>query len=160
MCTPDLHLQLLSGGSIRPLTRIRPSPLHAALRMWTDRCRGWACRLSPPPSHGAYNKRSFAATGRGWRHPPSTGRRPAPGIRARRLEIREARCDRFPAERQQWAEPGDRREAHGRGITRGEIRRVSPQPRPQRRSGTQIAVTRVPKRNPWGRETAPFMVAE
>src|SRR5262249_28642783 len=37
----------------------------------------------PPDTIGA----SFVATGRGWRHPTFTCRRPAPGRRARWLEI-------------------------------------------------------------------------
>jgi hypothetical protein len=57
--------------------------------------------------------RSSAATGRGWRHPTFTGRRPAPGRRARWLEIQASRCDRFLASRQQWRRAGDRRKAHG-----------------------------------------------
>jgi len=54
----------------------------------------------PATSRGVYNRRSFAATGRGWVHPTFTCRRPAPGRRAGWLEIQEARCDRFPAKRQ------------------------------------------------------------
>ena len=64
-----------------------------------------AVRLSPPTSRGAYNSASFAATGRGWRHPTFTCRRPAPGRRARWLEIQEARCDRFRQSVSNGAEP-------------------------------------------------------
>src|SRR5262245_46653248 len=35
---------------------------------------------------------SFAATGRGWAHPTSTCRRPAPGRRARWLKLQGDRC--------------------------------------------------------------------
>src|SRR5262249_46566227 len=56
---------------------------------------------------------SFAATGRGWRHPSFTCKRPAPGRTARWPEIQEARCDRFRRSGSNVAEPETAEEAHG-----------------------------------------------
>ena len=99
---------------------------------------------------------SFAATGRGWRHPTLTCRRPAPGRRARWLEIQEARCDRFRQSVSNGAEP-ETAERHmadracGCLTVSGPHRAVgrSLQRRPKSPS------TRVPKGSPLGRETAP-----
>ena len=105
---------------------------------------GRSCgRLRPATSGGVYNRRSFAATGRGWAHPTFTCRRPAPGRRARWLEIQEARCDRFrrsgsnvaepeTAERHMAVEAGQTDPADGRSFA----------------AGSKDAATRVPKGNP------------
>ena len=52
-----------------------------------------AIQMQSPGGAGVATIRpSFAATGRGWRHPTFTGRRPAPGRRARWLEVQGDRC--------------------------------------------------------------------
>jgi hypothetical protein len=88
--------------------------VNCALGLTADSRDIRAASLSPCLVRLFILRRSFAATGRGWRHPTFTCRRPAPGRRAGWLEIREARCDRFLARCQQWRRAGDRREAHGR----------------------------------------------
>ena len=95
----------------------------------------WPSVPSQSPSAGPFISRgargatmwaSFAATGRGWRHPSPTCRRPAPGRRARWLKIQGARCDRFRRSVSNGAEP-ETAERHMARTAWGQTRRVSPQ---------------------------------
>ena len=104
--------------------------VNASLRLFAETTRG----LCGPPisatSCGAYNSASFAATGRGWRHPTFTCKRPAPGRRARWPEIQEARCDRFGQSVSNGAEP-ETAERHMAARPWGSDPRVHPYGRPQ-----------------------------
>src|SRR5262245_16670193 len=116
---------------------------------------------SPSPARIVILVRSFAATGRGWRHPTFTCRRPAPGRRARWLEIQgpvstgsgEAASNGGGAEaRLQWLKaattpPRDR-------TNRGDKRTA------KERHGSQDAATRAPKGNPFAEGESPPSVAE
>ena len=113
---------------------------------------------------------SFAATGRGWRHPTFTCRRPAPGRRARWLEIQgpvptgsgESASNGGGAEaRLQWlkadaavtgSDPSPQRWKRNPASARGFW------PRPKRTAkewhGSQDAAARVPKGSPLRRAKA------
>ena len=115
------------------------------------RARRW--RLSPPICGAATIRPSFAATGRGWRHPMSTCRRTAPGRRARWPEIQghaasatAGRPAMAPSRSgAQGARPCQPRTPRGSSQGRGDKLAAGPK---NRRA-------RVPKGNPLGRETAP-----
>ena len=79
---------------------------------------------------------SFAATGRGWRHPTFTCRRPAPGRKARWPKIQEARCDRFRRGVSNAAEPATA-ERHMAGSSLHGVRPAGSDPygRPQLAAG-------------------------
>ena len=81
------HFPLGVGHVILRLTPRCAQPPCVSLRLIAEATAARPRCLSPPTSRGAYNRRSFAATGRGWRHPTFTCRWPAPGRRARWLEI-------------------------------------------------------------------------
>ena len=104
--------------------------VSASLRLFAERRGVSAARQSPPTWRDAYNSASFAATGRGWRHPTFTCKRPAPGRRARWPEIQEARCDRFGQSVSNGAEP-ETAERHMAARPRGSDPRVHPYGRPQ-----------------------------
>ena len=71
------------------------------MRRWScsnvksQRSRREAASLSPSVRAALKFGPSPVATGHGWRHPSPMCRRPAPGTRARWLEVQEARSDRF-----------------------------------------------------------------
>jgi hypothetical protein len=110
--------------------------------------------LSPPACSTATIRPSLAATGRGWAHPTSTGKRPAPGRRAGWPELQGhaasvtagrpamvpsrsgAQGDHLPAQRPQ------------RGIFPGQGGMSS-------QRGRKIAERAGAERQPVGRETAP-----
>src|SRR5688572_5377379 len=138
--------------------------------------RGW--ELCAPPIPGALRLpdtigASFAATGRGWRHPTSTGRRPAPGRRARWLEIQgpvstgSGDAPAMAAEsaaRLQWLKADAVVTGPLAAALEEELRRLREGPaqsgQPKNGTGHKTPPTRVPKGNPLGRATAPLSVAE
>ena len=128
--------------------------VKAASRM-ISRCRA---RPPAPLSPGGVRIfilwRSFAATGRGWRHPTFTGRRPAPGRRARWLEIQGGRCVRY---RRGPAMAPSRSGAQAPTLSAQISKEVFPgQGGFKDRSGDRkIAERGCRKATRWGRETAP-----
>jgi hypothetical protein len=109
---PSGSIRFRLDGIWRPAV---PSLVNAVHTIPAGNAGGWRGGLIP----GAAKlpdiiRSSFAATGRGWAHPTSTCRWPAPGRRAGWPEIQEARCDRFRRGASNGTRAGDRREAHGR----------------------------------------------
>jgi hypothetical protein len=131
-------------------------PFSISLRLTTERRRAARRGLSPATLREAYNMRSFAATGRGWRHPTFTCRRPAPGTRARWPELQEARCNRFRRGVSNGAQP----ETAQKGTwpdraCMGSRPTGSPCGRPQLAAGRKSPKPRVPKGDPIGAGNRP-----
>ena len=94
-------------GAIRASALLHPTVLrlpclYAVSTLSADGC---AAPILMRPKLPDTISASFAATGRGWRHPTFTCRRPAPGRKARWPKIQEARCDRFRRGVSNAAEP-------------------------------------------------------
>ena len=134
-CADTLHFVKAGGRATLGLCAL---PIPGALRL--------------PDTIGA----SFAATGRGWRHPTFTGRRPAPGRRARWLEIQGPVSTGSGDAPAMVVEPRP-------AFSGSRPQRRLPQGRrgrPKNGTGHKTSPTRVPKGNPLGRATAPLSVAE
>jgi hypothetical protein len=129
---------------------------HLVLTLIAQRRRSSARSLSLARSCDAYNSTSFAATGRGWRHPSFTCRRPTPGRGARWPEIQEARYDRSRRSVNNGAEL-ETAEGHLAAYRHG-VRPAGSDPdgRQQLAAWLKDAVDAVPRGNPLGRATAPL----